>query len=354
ARIGMVTSEGLTSNIKKHYSKSVLFFVILLSVPAIVLNISADIAGMGAVAHLLVPCVPSFVFSIIFTVLLILCLTFLSYERIVGVLKYLCFSILLYLIIPFITKTHWLAVIKSTFTPSIQFNKEYFSVLVAILGTTISPYLFFWQATMEAQNQSHRRRLFVDKHSMTDMKTDVAVGMFFSNLVMYFIILTTGIILFQNGIHQIDTVEQAAKALEPLAGEYSYFLFALGIVGTGFLAIPVLSGSLAYILSTTFGWKTGLDKKYYEAKNFYFVVVVSLILGLLINLLDFNPIQALFYTAVLYGVTAPVLIILILLIANNKKIMGKQTNGIIANTLGILTFLLMLTSALLLIYFLFA
>jgi Mn2+/Fe2+ NRAMP family transporter len=173
--------------------------------------------------------------------------------------------------------------------------------------------------------------------------------MFFSNLVMFFIILTTGMVLFPNGIHHIDSVEQAAKALEPLAGKYSYFLFASGIIGTGLLAIPVLSGSLSYMLGTTLHCTTGLNKKYYEAKYFYGIVIVSLLISLLLNIFNFSPMKMLFYTAVLYGITAPVLIGLILHITNNKKIMGKNTNGIMSNIGGITTFLLMSAAALLLI-----
>ena len=204
---------------------------------------------------------------------------------------------------------------------------------------------------MEAERKNKpKATLRVDKQEITDMKQDVATGMFCSNLVMYFIILTTGVTLFPNGIHQIDTVEQAAKALEPLVGTYSYWLFALGVIGTGFLAIPVLCGSLSYIVSTAFHWNTGLNKKYYQAKLFYGVITLSLLIGLGLNFLEFSPMKALFYTAVLYGVTAPVLILLILHIANNKKIMGKNTNGWLSNFLGFSTFILMSLAALLLLF----
>src|SRR6185436_796423 len=182
---------------------------------------------------------------------------------------------------------------------------------------------------------------------------DVNFGMFFSNLVMYFIILTAGTVLFQGGIKEITTVEQAAKALEPLAGKLSYTLFALGILGTGFLAIPVLTGCLSYMLSETFGWNGSLDKKYYEAKPFYWVVILSLLLGLAINFIGISPVKALIYTAILYGVSSPVLIGVILHISNNKKIMGKFTNGKLSNILGILTLLLMTASAVALLYFQF-
>jgi Mn2+/Fe2+ NRAMP family transporter len=185
---------------------------------------------------------------------------------------------------------------------------------------------------------------------MSEMKKDVDFGMLFSNLVMFFIILTTGSVLFNAGIHQIDTVEQAAKALKPLSGNAAYLLFAVGIIGTGFLAIPVLSGSLSYIITESFGWKEGLDKKFHNAKAFYVIIGISLILGLSLNYIGVSPIKALIYSAILYGLTAPVLIAIIIHIANNKKIMGKNTNGKISNILGIAALTLMTIAGFLLIY----
>jgi Mn2+/Fe2+ NRAMP family transporter len=226
---------------------------------------------------------------------------------------------------------------------------------VAILGTTISPYLFFWQTTMEAEDmKSKKKYLVVNKKIMREMKQDVDFGMLFSNLVMFFIILTTGSVLFNANIRQIDTVEQAAQALKPLAGNAAYLLFALGILGTGFLAIPVLSGSLSYIFTESFGWKEGLDKKFHNAKAFYIIMAISLILGLSMNYIGISPIKALIYSAILYGLTAPVLIALILHISNNKKIMGKNTNGKITNILGSLALILMTVAGGLLIYLQFA
>jgi len=204
---------------------------------------------------------------------------------------------------------------------------------------------------MAGEDMNHKKKhLIVDKRLIHSMNVDVYFGMFFSNLVMFFIILTTGTVLFNGGIHQIDTVEQAAQALEPLAGKGAYILFAVGVIGTGFLAIPVLSGSLSYIVSEVFGWEEGLDKKFHEAKPFYLVVAVSLILGLLINHVGISPIKALIYTATLYGITSPVIIAIVLHISNNKKIMGDHTNGPWSNILGITTFALMTISVLFLLY----
>jgi Mn2+/Fe2+ NRAMP family transporter len=256
---------------------------------------------------------------------------------------------LVYLVIPFLYKQDLPAILKATFIPTIKFDKDFISILVAILGTTISPYLFFWQATMEVEQQK-KKRLIVNKRVISEMKQDVDFGMLFSNVVMFFLILTTGTVLFNGGIHQIDTVEQAAQALKPLAGNSAYLLFAVGVIGIGLLAIPVLSGSLSYIVTETFGWKNGLDKKFYEAKVFYIIIAISLVLGLLMNHMGISPIKALIYSAILYGLTAPILIAIILHISNNKKIMGKFTNGKRANILGFAALVLMTVAAGTLIY----
>ena len=354
ARIGLVTSQGLTGTLKTNYSKPVLYLMVVFSFPAIVMNIGADIAGMGAVGNLLFPSIHAIFFSVVFTILLLVAIIFLPYQKIASVLKYLCVVLLVYLIVPFLYKQDWTAVLKATFIPTIKFDKNFISILVAILGTTISPYLFFWQATMEVEDRKVKKILILDKEIMYNMKQDVDFGMFFSNLVMFFIILTTGTVLFNGGIHQIDTVEQAAQALKPLAGNFAYLLFAMGVIGTGFLAIPVLSGSLSYIISETFGWEQGLDKKFHEAKAFYIVIAISLILGLLMTKLGISPVKALIYSAILYGLTAPVLIAIILHIANNKKVMGNYTNGKLSNILGFATLILMTAAAVIMLYLQFA
>ncbi len=355
ARIGMVTCEGLTGTLKTHYPRPVLYVMILFSFPAVVMNIGADIQSMGAVANLLFPAVPTFAFCIAFTAILLFVIIQYSYQRMAGLLKWLCLGLLLYLLIPFLVHPNWREVARHTFIPTIRLDKEFLGILVAILGTTISPYLFFWQATMEAEDLEHskRKRIFVDKRMLDDMRKDVNAGMFFSNLVMYFIILTAGVVLYGAGIRQIDTVQQAAHSLKPLAGKLSYFLFAIGVIGTGFLAIPVLAGCVSYMLAETFNFSKGLDKKFYEAKRFYGVIIVSLVAGLFLQFLGISPVQALLYTAILYGLTAPVMIVLLLHIGNNKKIMGKHTNSVFSNVLGILTLLLMTAAAVALIWFQF-
>ena len=349
ARIGLVTSRGLAGTLKTYYSKPVLYLMLLFSFPAIVMNIGADIAGMGAVGNLLFPSIHATYFSIVFTIMLLVLIIYLPYQKIAAILKYLCIVLFVYLVIPFLYKQNWVAVLKATFIPTLKFDKNFISVLVAILGTTISPYLFFWQATMEAE-ENGKKHLVVNKRIIHEMKQDVDFGMLFSNVTMFFIILSTGSVLFNGGIHQIDTVEQAAQALKPLAGNSAYILFAIGIIGTGFLAIPVLSGSLSYIITETFGLKGGLDKKFHKAKAFYIIIAISLILGLSMNYIGISPVKALIYSAILYGMTAPVLIAIILHISNNKKIMGKFTNGKTSNILGFTALILMSVAAVILIY----
>ena len=355
ARIGLVTSRGLAGTIKTNYSKPVLYLMLFFSFPAIIMNIGADIAGMGAVGNLLIPSIKTTYFSIAFTLILLVLIIYLPYQKIESILKYLCLVLLVYLFVPFLHKQDLIAILKATFIPTIKFDKNFISILVAILGTTISPYLFFWQTTMEAEDmKSKKKYLMVNKKIMQEMKQDVDFGMLFSNLVMFFIILTTGSVLFNANIHQIDTVEQAAQALKPLAGNTAYLLFAVGVLGTGFLAIPVLSGSLSYIITESFGWTEGLDKKFHNAKAFYFIMAISLILGLSLNYIGISPIKALIYSAILYGLTAPVLIAIILHISNNKKIMGKNTNGKISNILGYAALILMTVAGVLLVYMQFA
>lgn len=351
AKIGLVTSQGLTGALKKNYPRPILYLMLLFSFPAIVMNIGADIAGMGAVGNLLFPKIKATYFSVIFTIILLFLIIYLPYQKIAATLKYLCIVLLVYLIVPFLYHQDWLDIVKNTFIPTIHLNKNFISVLVGILGTTISPYLFFWQASMEVEEMSHKKKhLIVNKKIIHDMKQDVDFGMSFSGVVMFFIILTTGTVLYKAGIHQIDTVEQAAVALKPLAGDFAYLLFAVGVIGTGLLAIPVLSGSLSYIITETFGWEQGLDKKFHEAKAFYIVMAISLILGLSLNYIGISPVKGLIYTAILYGLTAPVLIAIILHISNNKKVMGEFTNSRKSNILGFATLVIMTVAALVLIY----
>lgn len=355
ARIGMVTSKGLTGTLKEHYSKPILYLMLLFSFPAILMNIGANIAGMGAVGNMLFPSVNAGFFSIGFTIMLMGIFVFLPYRKFAALLKYLCIVLLVYLIVPFLYKQDFLAILRGTLIPKIAFTKEFVGILVAILGTTISPYLFFWQATMVSEDRNlKRKKIIVDKMVLDDLKQDVNFGMLFSNVIMFFIILTSGTVLFNAGINKIDTVEQAALSLRPLAGDSAYLLFAIGIIGTGLLAIPVLCGCLSYIVSETFGWEKGLNKKFHQAKAFYSITIISLLLGLLMNYIGISPVQALLWSAILYGITAPVLILIILNIGNNKEVMGEFTNNKKSNFLSYTAFTLMSVAVLTLIYLQFS
>ena len=351
ARIGLITSQGLTGTLKKHYPRPVLYLMLLFSFPAIVMNIGADIAGMGAVGNLLFPSIDANFFSVFFTIVLLGLIIYLPYPKMASVLKYLCIVMMVYFVVPFLYQQDFSEIIKSTFVPTLRFDKDFIAIIVGILGTTISPYLFFWQASVEVEEfKNKRKHLVVNKKIIQEINQDVDFGMTVSGFVMFFIILTTGTVLFKGGIHQIDTVEQAALALKPLAGNLAYLLFAIGVIGTGFIAIPVLSGSISYIITETFGWDQGLDKKFHEAKEFYVIIGISLILGLSLNYIGITPIQSLIYTAILYGLTAPVLIAIILHISNNKKIMGDNVNGRLTNILGFTAFFVMTAAAVALIY----
>lgn len=352
ARIGLVTKHGLTGIIKRYYPKQILYIILLVSAPSIVMNIGANIAAMGAVGNLLVPEIPNFVFSLFCTVLLLSSIIYWSYHTISRVLKWLCITLFSYILIPFLINTEWSLVLKSTLIPEFQFTKDYFMALVGILGTTISPYLFFWQTSMEVE-ETEEKRLIVNKRLIGEMELDIKWGMFFTNIVFYFIILTAFTVLFKAGLHDITTVEEAAKALKPLAGDQAYLLFALGIFGTGFLSIPVLGGALSYMMAETFNWQEGLNKKFHEAKGFYITMILSLLVGFFIQFTGISPIQALIYTAVLYGITAPILIFIILMICNNSKIMGEYTNKMSSNILGVITLIIMSASSLFLLFFSF-
>ena len=349
ARIGIVTRQGLTGLLKRNYPPWVMWTMIIFSAPAIVLNISADIAGMAAVSNLLLPTIPAPVFAIFFAALLLYNLIRLNYRYIANILQFLCLVLVCYIIVPFLSKKDWGMIFMESFIPDISFDRDALSILVAILGTTISPYLFFWQTSMEVE-EVRARKLVVNINLLRNVRTDVRLGIAFSNLITYFIILAAGTELFPKGITNIQTVDQAALALKPVAGSGAYLLFAIGVIGTGLLAIPVLAGSLSYMLSEALGFREGLNKKFRQARGFYTVMIVSVILALIIVLLGVNPVKALIYTAILYGLTAPVLIAIILHICNNKKVMKTYTNSMWSNLLGFITLIVMTLAAIALLY----
>ncbi len=347
ARIGLVTGKGLIGTMRGSYPRILIIALAILMVIANSINVGADLAGMASSAALIIN-LPVSLLVIIFTLVTLLFMIYFPYHVIVSYLKWLTFALFAYILSGFLSSPDWKEIFLRTFIPQIQFDKNFITILVAILGTTISPYLFFWQASEEVEEKleegeikKKRKIQIVTKHELKEMREDVTAGMFLSNLVMFFIIGTAGSVLYSSGITNIQTTAEAAQALRPLAGEASYLLFSLGIIGTGLLAIPVLAGSAAYAVSEAFGWKEGLDKHFRQAKAFYGVIIISLLIGIIINFLGINPIKALFFAAVIYGVISPILIAVIIHIANNKRLMGEKTNGFLSNIFGGLTFILM-------------
>lgn len=350
ARIGMVTGQGLAGTLKQHYPRWVLYSTVGFGAPAIVMNIGANIAGMGAVGHMMFPRIDSMYFSVFFTMLLMVFMIYLPYQKITNILKYACLSLLVYCIVPlYYDGINFTDILKSSFIPTIYFTKEYLLILVGILGTTISPYLFFWQASIEVEEKEHQHIVIVNKSHIKSMESDVNSGMIFSGIIMYCIILTTGMVLFPKGITKITTVEDAAMALQPLLGNSASLLFSLGVIGTGLISIPVLSGCLSYMFSEIVNIPRGLDRTFQQARGFYAIMAVSLILGLSLSLFGISPVDALIATAILYGLTAPVLIAVILHIANNTNIMGEFVNSRWMNIGGYATLLIMTFAAIALI-----
>ncbi|PIR93629.1 iron transporter [Candidatus Falkowbacteria bacterium CG10_big_fil_rev_8_21_14_0_10_39_11] len=340
-RIGLVTGKGLAGVMKKHYSRSILYFSVLILLISNTINIGADLGAMAAAGRLVFG-LPFIVWLLGITAVTLFLQVFISYKTYAQFLKYLTLTLLTYIVVAVMVKQDWIQIAWATFVPSFSFSKEYLLNIVAILGTTISPYLFFWQADQEVEEEVSRKEIRsmgvgtpkFKSRELKAIKIDTIIGMFFSNLIMFFIIVTTASTLGLHGITDIQTADQAAMALRPIAGDFAYLLFALGIIGTGLLAVPVLAGSASYALAESFGMKEGLYKKFKQAHGFYGVITVATIVGLLINFTPISPFKMLYYTAVLNGVCAPPFMVIIMLIANNKKIMGKYTNKKWSNWLG--------------------
>lgn len=356
-RIGMVTGKGLSGVIKKHYSRKILYCAVIILFIANSINIGANLGAMAASIKLLVDA-PFVILLFAITAVTLFLEIFISYQVYSGYLKYLTFSLFAYVITAFIVKQDWTLILTSTLLPTFIFSKEYLMNIVAILGTTISPYLFFWQASEEIEEEVRTKRLRnmgkgkpkINIRTLKHMKSDTIIGMFFSNVIMFFIMITVAATLHHNGIYYIETAAQAADALRPFAGDLAFLLFALGIVGSGLLSVPVLAGAASYALSEVFGWREGLYLKFKQAHSFYAIIIASTFLGLFINFTPITPFQMLYYTAVLNGIASPPLMIIILLIGNNDKIMGKYTNSIASNLLGWLVTIFMLLAALGLIF----
>lgn len=345
ARIGLVTGRGLAANIKKYYSKKLLYLCTGLLLFANTFNIGADLGAMAESMKLVLP-TSSFAFWVVlFALVSLLFQVFVPYKAYARYLKYLTFILFSYVLSALLVGIDWSDVFRHTFIPSISFSKEVLVLIAAALGTTISPYLFFWQSSQEVEEQiaqgENFQELKPDKAGakvIKNMRVDVFSGMFISNAVMFFIIATCAAVLYSSGITNIGTAADAAEALRPAAGELAFSLFALGILGTGFLAIPVLAGSASYAISESFGWKTGLFRKLKEASAFYGVIIAAMLLGILLNFVGLDPIKTLIYSAVFNGLISPIMIFFIIHLSGNKEVMGEFRNGKLAASLGWLTF----------------
>ncbi len=357
ARIGMATSSGLAGVMRKHYAKPVLFALAFLAISANTINIGADLAGMAASTALVLPMSTGF-WSIVYALAIIGAMIFFPYRRLAKYLKWMTLFLFAYIFAAFMSHPDWTGVIKTFFSPSFYFNKEFITLVAAILGTTISPYLFFWQTSEEVEERREKsafrfERRIVTKHELRTMREDVTLGMFISNAVMFFIMVNTATVFFSRGIFNLATPEQIAASLEPFVGPAAKLIFALGVVGTGLLAIPVLAGSSAYVFAEAFGFNEGLSRPFQEAKFFYGTIIISTVLGLLMNFMGFNVVSMLFATAIIYGVVSPPLIAIIMHIANNKKIMGTKINGPLSNFLGMVALLIMTLVSSLFFYYMF-
>ena len=358
-RIGMVTGKGLGTVLRENYSKKILWGAVALLAIANTVNVGADLGAMASATEMITRL--PFAWALIFLTVISLGLQIaVPYQRYAPVLKILAFTLFAYVITVFLVPQDWAAIAHHTFIPTISFDKEYLMNIVAILGTTISPYLFFWQADEEVEEEISKGWLSkfgawirtepINNTEIRSMRQDTVIGMVFSNMIMFFIIATAASTLAKAGITHIDTAEQAAKALIPLAGNFAGILFAIGIIGTGLLVVPILAGSTAYALAEARGWSEGLSLPLQNAKAFYGVIAVSMVIGALLNFVGIPPFRLLYLTAVLNGVMAPPLIVMIVLMAGNKKIMGKSVSGPIGKTFGWATAILMGVAALSLLY----
>jgi len=339
AKIGMVTGVGLARVLRRHYSKGLLYPVVGGLVIANTINAGADIGAIAAAVNLLVP-IPVTAMIVPIALVILGLQVWGSYRLIAQTFKWLTLALFAYIGAALYARPDPWEVLRGTLIPTFSLDARFMTTLVAILGTTISPYLFFWQASQEVEEEiSMGRRTLKARQGATDRELtyagmDVTTGMFFSNVVMYFIMLATAATLFQGGHRDIQSATEAAQALRPLAGDGAYVLLALGLIGAGFLGVPVLTGSSAYAMAEALGWRYGLDEKPRRAKLFYGMIIVPTLIGMLINFIGINPIRALFWTAVINGFLAPPMLVVIMLIANNRTIMGERTNGLWANIVG--------------------
>lgn len=362
-RIGLISGKGLAGNMKKHYPLWMLLFITILISVATVINIGADISAMAAALKLIVP-LPPLILAVLLSLVVVTLIILLPYRIIAKYLKWVAIVLFSYVLAVFFISPDWRSIFLHTFIPHASFSKEYLAMIVAIFGTTISPYLFFWQASEAVEEEQLHHSLTHGmipdikpskiKHSPARMRneigtmyTDIRMGMIFSNLITFFIMILAASTLFSNGFSEVSSIEEMATILRPLAGNYANLLFLIGIIASGVLAIPVLAGSAAYAIAETIGWKVGLDYTFGKARQFYLVLILATLLGIAIPALGLQPINILYYTGIIFGVVSPFIIALVIHMANNPKIMGKYTSRLSSNIIAYILLLIMTASIIL-------
>ena len=362
ARMGMVTGKGIAAIVKKNYNAKILYSVVGLVVIANVINIGADIGAMAAAASLIIP-LPFVVWTLLFTASILILEIFTTYKVYARILKWLALSLLAYPVTVFIVQMPWLTVLKATFIPHIEFSFAFFFIITAVLGTTISPYMFFWETSQEVEEVKEKNWIknglpSIRKSNIRSMRIDNNAGMIISEITTWSILVVAGTVLHNSGVTDIKTAADAAKALEPLvhsfphAGYLSKLIFSFGIIGLGFLAVPVLSGSAAYAVSEAVNWESGLNLKLQKAHGFYGIITIATLIGLIINFVGIDPVKALVYAAVLNGIAAVPLILLIIKISANEKIMGEYKSGLLSKIILWITFIGMGFAAIAMFYML--
>lgn len=369
-RIGLISGSGLAANMKKHYPAWMLIFVTVLISVANIINIGADISAMSAALRLLVP-LPSVLLAVAISMTVIVLLILLPYRTMANYLKWIALAMFSYVLAVFLISPEWREVFKYLVIPTFSANKEYIAILVAIFGTTISPYLFFWQASEAVEEVRLKRHGTPPQAMIPDIKpphiphrlqsilrteigvmyTDIRLGMIFSNLITFFIMILAAGTLFKNGFNQFGTIEEMAQILKPLAGKYTNILFLVGIIVSGTLAIPILAGSAAYAIAESIGWNEGLDRKFSKARQFYIVMIIATLLGIAIPALGLQPVNILYITGIIFGGVSPFLIGLVIHMANNPKIMGQYTSRLSSNILAYILLVIMTVSLAALFYF---